>query len=153
MLAELRTKSQVTIPKEVVTKLGIKEGEMCAVMGKSGLFRDYLIKSAQVITWFSLDPNSGFTYWPDGPLKAPKRLMPPVWNRGVVVQNEMLMHRGEAWLKTHPDKELITYRYLKNRKQLVSEALARLVDEPVTAERETDEGHADRQESYLEKPL
>ena len=66
---------------------------------------------------------------------------------------EKLMHRGEAWLKTHPDKELITYRYLKNRKQLVSEALARLVDEPVTAERETDEGHADRQESYLEKPL
>ena len=66
---------------------------------------------------------------------------------------EKLMHRGEVWLKTHPDKELITYRYLKNRKQLVSEALARLVDEPVTAERETDEGHADRQESYLEKPL
>ena len=43
-------------------------------MGKSGLFSDYLIKSAQVITWFSLDPSSGFTFWPDGPLKAPQRL-------------------------------------------------------------------------------
>lgn len=69
---------------------------LCSVMGKSGLFRDYLIKMAQVITWFSHDPNSGFTYWPEGPAKAPQRLMPPVYNRGVVVQNEMMYHRGEA---------------------------------------------------------
>ena len=66
---------------------------------------------------------------------------------------EKLMQRGEAWLKTHPDKELITYRYLRNRKQLVSEALARLADEPLSAEREMDEAQADRQESVLEKPL
>ena len=69
---------------------------LCSVMGKSGLFQDYLIKMAQVITWFSLDESSGFTYWPDGPLKAPQRLLPPVYNRGVVVQNEMMVHRGEA---------------------------------------------------------
>ncbi|WP_226016630.1 hypothetical protein [Novosphingobium sp. FKTRR1] len=69
---------------------------LCSVMGKSGLFRDYLIKMAQVITWFSKDPTSGFTYWPDGPAKAPRRLQPPVWNRGVLVQNEMMYHRGEA---------------------------------------------------------
>ena len=65
-------------------------------MGKSGLFGDYLIKMAQVITWFSLDFGSGFTYWPDGPLRAPKRVLPPIYNRGVVVQNEMMVHRGEA---------------------------------------------------------
>lgn len=69
---------------------------LCAVMGKSGLFRDHLIKMAQVITWFSKDPDSGFTYWPDGPAKAPQRLQSPIWNRGVVVQNEMMFHRGEA---------------------------------------------------------
>jgi len=69
---------------------------LCSVMGKSGLFRDYLVKMAQVITWFSNDPASGFTYWPEGPARAPQRLQPPVWNRGVVVQNEMMMHRGEA---------------------------------------------------------
>lgn len=69
---------------------------LCSVMGKSGLFQDYLIKMAQVITWFSHDAGSGFTYWPDGPLKSPKRLMPPVYNRGVLVQNEMMVHRGEA---------------------------------------------------------
>ena len=28
---------------------------LCSVMGKSGLFTEYLIKMAQVITWFSLD--------------------------------------------------------------------------------------------------
>ena len=69
---------------------------LCSVMGKSGLFRDYLIKMAQVITWFSHCPTSGFTYWPDGPLAPPKRLKPPVYNRGVIVQNEMMLHRGEA---------------------------------------------------------
>lgn len=69
---------------------------LCSVMGKSGLFQDHLIKMAQVITWFSHCPSSGFTYWPDGPLQAPKRLKPPIFNRGVVVQNEMMVHRGEA---------------------------------------------------------
>lgn len=69
---------------------------LCSVMGKSGLFRDYLIKMAQVITWFSRCPASGFTYWPDGPLRNPARLHPPIFNRGVLVQNEMMVHRGEA---------------------------------------------------------
>jgi hypothetical protein len=69
---------------------------LTSVMGKSGLFGDYLIKMAQVITWFSLDSGSGFTYWPDGPLRAPKRVLPPINNRGVIVQNEMMVHRGEA---------------------------------------------------------
>jgi hypothetical protein len=74
---------------------------LTSVMGKSGIFRDYLIKMAQVITWFSLDESSGFTYWPDGPLKPPQRLTPPVYNRGVVVQNEMMVHRGEANGRLH----------------------------------------------------
>lgn len=69
---------------------------LCSVMGKSGLFKDYLIKMAQVITWFSHCKSSGFTYWPDGPLAAPKRLQSPIYNRGVLVQNEMMVHRGEA---------------------------------------------------------
>lgn len=69
---------------------------LCSVMGKSGLFTDYLIKMAQVITWWSNCPESGFTYWPDGPANAPQRLLPPIYNRGVVVQNEMMVHRGEA---------------------------------------------------------
>lgn len=69
---------------------------LCSIMGRSGLFRDYLIKMAQVITWFCNDASSGFTYWPNGPLSSPQRVQPPIFNRGVLVQNEMLVHRGEA---------------------------------------------------------
>lgn len=65
-------------------------------MGKSGLFNRWLNRKAQVITWFYQGQiGGGFTYWPDGPLNTPKRLAAPMWNRGVVVQNEMMFHRGE----------------------------------------------------------
>lgn len=42
---------------------------------------------------------------------------------------EKLLRKGEQWLQTHPEKVLITERYLKHRKALVREALARLSDE------------------------
>jgi hypothetical protein len=66
-------------------------------MGKSGLFTQWMLKKAQVIAWFYHGTiGGGFTYWPQGPLAQPKRLAAPMWNRGVVVQNEMMYHRGEA---------------------------------------------------------
>jgi hypothetical protein len=65
------------------------------VMGKSGLFADHLVKMAQVITWWYLGENGTFTYWPDGPLGRPQRLEHPLWNKGVVVQNEAMFHRGD----------------------------------------------------------
>lgn len=66
-------------------------------MGKSGLFKPWMLKKAQVITWFYKGSiGGGFTYWPQGPLEAPKRLPAPMWGKGVVVQNEMMFHRGEA---------------------------------------------------------
>jgi hypothetical protein len=64
-------------------------------MAKSGLFRDYLVKMAQVITWWYTGENGTFTYWPDGPLGEPAVLEHPLWNKGVVVQNEMMFHRGD----------------------------------------------------------
>ncbi len=39
MLAELRKKSQVTIPKELVTKLGIKEGDKLEITEKDGVIQ------------------------------------------------------------------------------------------------------------------
>lgn len=39
MLAELRTKSQVTIPKELVSKLGIKEGDKLEITEKDGVIQ------------------------------------------------------------------------------------------------------------------
>ena len=39
MLAELRAKSQVTIPKEVVAKLGMHEGDKLEVIEKDGVIQ------------------------------------------------------------------------------------------------------------------
>jgi hypothetical protein len=65
-------------------------------MGKSGLFKPYLKKMAQVLTWFYRgEIGGGFTYWPDGPFGQPKRIAAPMWNKGVLVQNEMMYHRVE----------------------------------------------------------
>jgi hypothetical protein len=70
---------------------------LLSVMGKSGLFQPWAVKLAEVIVWFQTDPESGgFTYWPDGPLAEPKRLAPPLWNRGVVTHNTAMLHRGES---------------------------------------------------------
>ena len=65
------------------------------MMGKSGLFTDYLVKMAQIITWWYQGEPGGFTYWPDGPFGVPQRIESPIWNRGVVVQNELMFHRGD----------------------------------------------------------
>ena len=42
---------------------------------------------------------------------------------------EKLLRHGSAWLASHPEKEEITKRYLKYRRDLAKDALARLVDE------------------------
>jgi hypothetical protein len=46
---------------------------------------------------------------------------------------EKLLRRGEGWLAAHPERELITGRYLK-RRRLVRAALERLVAEEAPAE-------------------
>jgi hypothetical protein len=66
-------------------------------MAKSGLFQNWLLKKGQVIGWFYRGQvGGGFTYWPDGIEAEPKRLPQPMWNKGIVSQNEMMFHRGEA---------------------------------------------------------
>ena len=43
---------------------------LLSVMGKSGLFRRWAIKMAEVIVWFYRGRiGGGFTYWPDGPAR------------------------------------------------------------------------------------
>ncbi len=37
MLAELRTKSQITIPKELINKLGLSEGDKLDIFEKDGI--------------------------------------------------------------------------------------------------------------------
>ncbi len=54
---------------------------------------------------------------------------------------EKLLDRGSSWLAGHPERELISRRYLKHRRRLVDEALARLSEEdnpdPETIEEQT----------------
>lgn len=66
---------------------------------------------------------------------------------------EKLLQHGEGWLPGHPERELITQRYLKHR-SLVRSALARLVEEE-SAESDPDEVESGQalEEEAVEKPL
>lgn len=65
---------------------------------------------------------------------------------------EKLLRRGEGWLAGHPDRELIVNRYLKYRRSLTSEALAKLFeDEDPDPDREQ-EARAVEEEA-VEEPL
>lgn len=67
-----------------------------SLMGKSGLFDRWMVKMAQVVTWWSRCPEGGFTFWPDGVNGQPQRVTAPMWNKGLVVQNERMFHRPES---------------------------------------------------------
>ena len=88
------------------------------IMAKSGLFNDYLVKMAQVITWWYRGDVGGFTYWPDGPLAPPRTIDAPMWNRGVVVQNEAMFHRGDP--VGHPEERAVPG--LKHRSRFAYDA-------------------------------
>ena len=65
---------------------------------------------------------------------------------------EKLLRRGGEWLASHPDRDLITNRYLRHDRQLAREALSRLqeddpVDPDVVAQVQ------DEEEAAVEKPL
>lgn len=66
-------------------------------MAKSGLFRDFQLKKAQVVCWYyNSNLGGGFTCWPNGIHAEPLRIPSPMWSTAVVVENEMMYHRGEA---------------------------------------------------------
>ena len=66
-------------------------------MVKSGLFKRWQEKKAQVIAWYYKGSiGGGFTYWPDGPHEQPKQIKAPMWGRAVVVENEMMYHTAES---------------------------------------------------------
>jgi hypothetical protein len=67
------------------------------IMVKTGLFRRWQAKKAQVIAWYYKGRiGGGFTYWPNGPAEAPQQVKAPMWGRAVVVENEMMYHTAEA---------------------------------------------------------
>ena len=65
---------------------------------------------------------------------------------------EKLLRHGEGWLRQHPERELITKRYLKHQKRLAREALERLIGDEQPAADEAAETHA-REEEAVEKQI
>lgn len=65
---------------------------------------------------------------------------------------EKLLRHGEGWLREHPERELITDRYLKHQKRLAREALSRLIGEEEPTADEVAETHT-REEEAIEKPI
>jgi 3' terminal RNA ribose 2'-O-methyltransferase Hen1 len=65
---------------------------------------------------------------------------------------EKLLRHGEGWLREHPERELITNRYLKHQRHLALEALSRLIGDEEPAADEVAETHA-REEEAIEKPI
>ena len=65
---------------------------------------------------------------------------------------EKLLRHGEGWLREHPERELITNRYLKHQKRLAREALTRLIGEEEPEAEELAEIHT-REEEAIEKPI
>jgi 3' terminal RNA ribose 2'-O-methyltransferase Hen1 len=65
---------------------------------------------------------------------------------------EKLLKRGEGWLTNHPDRDLITQRYLKYKRTLTQAALARLIADETLDIDELETTQAE-EEAELEKPL
>jgi 3' terminal RNA ribose 2'-O-methyltransferase Hen1 len=65
---------------------------------------------------------------------------------------EKLLRHGEGWLATHPQREAIVYRYLKHRRNLMRQTIARLVDEDQLDPDEEAETHGQEEEA-LEKRI
>jgi len=65
---------------------------------------------------------------------------------------EKLLRHGEGWLREHPERELITTRYLKHQKRLAREALDRLIGEEEPSADESAQDHAGEEEA-IERPI
>ncbi|HSK65114.1 MAG TPA: 3' terminal RNA ribose 2'-O-methyltransferase Hen1, partial [Pyrinomonadaceae bacterium] len=65
---------------------------------------------------------------------------------------EKLLRHGSGWLSSHPEREEITRRYLKYRRDLAREALARLTEDEATDADVTEAIH-DSEEEAVEKTL
>ncbi|GJE70886.1 3' terminal RNA ribose 2'-O-methyltransferase Hen1 [Methylorubrum podarium] len=66
---------------------------------------------------------------------------------------QKLLARGDGWLAAHPERDLITARYLKRRSHLIKAALAQLVPDEVGPEGQLDPSRGDAAETVIERPL
>lgn len=66
-------------------------------MTHSGLFKDWVVPIATGLTWYYAGEGGEFRYWPEGS-DGPCEVVPsPMWNNGIVSDNEILWHEvGEV---------------------------------------------------------
>lgn len=65
---------------------------------------------------------------------------------------DKLLRRGGDWLRAHPERELITRRYLRYQGSLAREALARLLEED-QPDPDLEEARHDREEEQVEERI
>ena len=65
---------------------------------------------------------------------------------------EKLVRRGEGWLATHPEREVIARRYLKHQRSLARQALEQLMAEELPAADDVQAAHA-QEEAEIEKRI
>jgi 3' terminal RNA ribose 2'-O-methyltransferase Hen1 len=64
---------------------------------------------------------------------------------------EKLLRHGDPWLALHPEREQIVRRYLKHRKHLADQALARLIEADPEEAEEAEERHTSEEEQVERK--
>jgi hypothetical protein len=62
-------------------------------MTYSGLFNDWLAPVASGLAWFYRGEGGGLEYWPDGPKAASRIEVTPLWNVGLMSDNDFMWHR------------------------------------------------------------
>lgn len=67
---------------------------------------------------------------------------------------EKLLRRGKGWLESHPEREMIAYRYLHHKPNLAREALARLLaEEEDELKEEIEVGEASQQDTREDRRI
>lgn len=66
---------------------------------------------------------------------------------------EKLLAKGEGWLTAHPEREVITLRYLRYKTSLVNAAIERLVPDQETAPDEEEKPRSEREVTLNEQRL
>lgn len=138
--------------------------------GGDGLLRELFEPLGYTVTASRLPLDEQFPDWGEGPYFAVELshtitmhdLLTHLYVLVPVLDNdkhywigedevEKLLRHGEAWLNAHPAREQIVRRYLRHRKYLADEALARLMEaDPEEAEQSSAE-HATEEEQVERK--
>jgi hypothetical protein len=89
--------------------------ELLFAMSRSGLFERWAIRVASAVVWFHTGEGGAFEYWPEGHA-APSRLEPPpLWNVGLMSDNDRMLHRARA---VGPAVEQLPETLLERRAEL-----------------------------------